>query len=128
MKFENGLDFHLAEFHALDTRALKRAVHRRSGVKPGFRRSPARFPEDFIFELNAEKFENLRSQSVILGLGKLGGDSLGSAPLDTRTLRLHVPTVISARSCCPRTFHIIGRDIPTRTRKILVKWRNPDDF
>jgi hypothetical protein len=57
------LDFHLAELYAVETRALKQAV----------RRNPDRFPADFMFELNAEETENLVSQNVIPGRGKLGG-------------------------------------------------------
>lgn len=57
------LDFHLAELYAVETRALKQAV----------RRNPARFPADFMFELNADKAHLLVSQNVIPGLGKLGG-------------------------------------------------------
>jgi hypothetical protein len=57
------LDFHLAELYAVETRALKQAV----------RRNPDRFPEDFMFELTAEEIQHLVSQTVIPGLGKLGG-------------------------------------------------------
>ena len=57
------LDFHLAELYAVETRALKQAV----------RRNPERFPPDFMFELKREEIENLVSQNVIPGLGKLGG-------------------------------------------------------
>ena len=57
------LDFHLAELYAVETRALKQAV----------RRNPDRFPADFMFELTAEEIQDLVSQTVIPGLGKLGG-------------------------------------------------------
>lgn len=57
------LDFHLAELYGVETRALKQAV----------RRNPERFPEDFMFELDPEEAGILVSQSVIPGLGKLGG-------------------------------------------------------
>jgi hypothetical protein len=59
------LDFHLAELYGVETRALKQAV----------RRNPERFPEDFMFELEPEEAGILVSQSVIPGLGKLGGAS-----------------------------------------------------
>jgi hypothetical protein len=59
------LDFHLAERYAVETRALKQALPRRSVAKPGVRRNPDRFPEDFMFELNTGEIENLRSQNVI---------------------------------------------------------------
>ena len=57
------LEFQLAELYAVETRALKQAV----------RRNASRFPVDFMFELTAEEIEHLVSQSVIPGLGKLGG-------------------------------------------------------
>lgn len=46
------LDRDLAELYGVDTKQLKRAV----------RRNEKRFPEDFMFELTKEEFENLRSQ------------------------------------------------------------------
>src|SRR2546422_4077719 len=49
------LDADLAELYGVETRALLQAV----------RRNPARFPEDFAFELSPEEFAALRSQSVM---------------------------------------------------------------
>ncbi|HCN78866.1 MAG TPA: DNA-binding protein [Verrucomicrobiales bacterium] len=57
------LDFDLAELYDVETRALKQAV----------RRNPERFPEDFLFELTDEEVEEMVSQNVIPGRGKLGG-------------------------------------------------------
>jgi hypothetical protein len=57
------LDFQLAELYQVETRALKQAV----------RRNIERFPEDFMFELRTDEMEDLVSQNVIPGLGKLGG-------------------------------------------------------
>jgi hypothetical protein len=48
------IDRDLAELYLLETRVLKQAV----------RRNMRRFPEDFMFEMNAEEFENWRSQNV----------------------------------------------------------------
>lgn len=48
------LDVHLAELYEVETKVLKQAV----------RRNMERFPEDFMFELTNEEFENLRSQFV----------------------------------------------------------------
>ena len=45
-------DFDLAEMYGIDTKTLKRAV----------RRNIERFPEDFMFELTMEEFQNLRTQ------------------------------------------------------------------
>jgi hypothetical protein len=53
------LDSDLAELYDVETRALKQAV----------RRNLDRFPEDFMFELNAEEFRNLRSQFVLSSWG-----------------------------------------------------------
>jgi ORF6N domain len=49
------LDADLAELYEVETRVLVQAVKRNSG----------RFPADFMFQLNAEEFTALRSQSVI---------------------------------------------------------------
>ena len=45
-------DFDLAEMYGVETKRLKHAV----------RRNIERFPEDFMFELTAEEFQNLRTQ------------------------------------------------------------------
>ena len=54
------LDFDLAELYSVETKQLKRQV----------RRNIDRFPEDFMFEINKEEFENLRSQ---IGTSSWGG-------------------------------------------------------
>ena len=46
------LDRDLAEFYGVETKQLKRAV----------RRNVERFPEDFMFELSDEEWQNLRYQ------------------------------------------------------------------
>ena len=46
--FKVMLDFDLAELYSVETKQLKRQV----------RRNMDRFPEDFMFELNKEEFEN----------------------------------------------------------------------
>ena len=46
------LDRDLAELYGVETKRLKEAV----------RRNISRFPEDFMFEMNAEEFENWRTQ------------------------------------------------------------------
>ena len=58
--FKVMLDFDLSEMYLVETKQLKRQV----------RRNIERFPEDFMFELNKEEFENLRSQ---IGASKWGG-------------------------------------------------------
>ena len=46
------LDFHLAELYEVETKALNLAV----------KRNGQRFPEDFMFSLTTEEWENLRFQ------------------------------------------------------------------
>jgi len=50
------LDFDLARLYEIETKRLKEAVRRNIG----------RFPEDFMFELSKEEYENLRSQIASL--------------------------------------------------------------
>lgn len=53
------LDFDLAERYQVSTKALKQAV----------KRNLQRFPEDFMFEMNSEEWEILRSQIVTSSWG-----------------------------------------------------------
>lgn len=53
------LDFDLAFLYQIDTKVLKQAV----------RRNIERFPEDFMFELTKEEFDNLRSQFATSSYG-----------------------------------------------------------
>ena len=53
------LSMHLAELYEVEPRALIQAVKRNAG----------RFPEDFMFQLSAEEFANLKSQFVISSWG-----------------------------------------------------------
>lgn len=48
------LDFHLAELYEVETRMLNQAI----------KRNPDRFPDDFMFQLTKEEWENLKSQFV----------------------------------------------------------------
>lgn len=48
------LDMDLAALYGVPTKALKQSV----------KRNPERFPQDFMFELTKEEFENLRSHIV----------------------------------------------------------------
>jgi hypothetical protein len=54
------LDFDLAPLYGVATKSLNRAV----------RRNIARFPDDFMFELSASEFADLRFQS---GTSRWGG-------------------------------------------------------
>jgi hypothetical protein len=54
------LDRELAALYQVEVKALNQAV----------KRNAARFPEDFMFQLTAEEFAALRSQSVTLDRGR----------------------------------------------------------
>ena len=56
------LDADLAQLYGVETRALVQAV----------KRNLTRFPGDFMFQLTAEEFADLRSQSVISSAGHGG--------------------------------------------------------
>src|SRR6187431_1127899 len=56
------LDRDLAILYGIETRVLKQAV----------RRNTSRFPEDFMFELTKEEFENWRSQFVTSKSDQIG--------------------------------------------------------
>lgn len=57
------LDADLAELYGVATRVLVQAV----------KRNPARFPEDFMFQLSLDEFAALRSQTVTSNTGGRGG-------------------------------------------------------
>lgn len=57
------LDADLAQLYGVETRVLVQAV----------KRNLARFPEDFMFQLSAEEWQALRSQSVISNAEGRGG-------------------------------------------------------
>jgi phage regulator Rha-like protein len=56
------LDRDLAELYDVETKYLKRQV----------KRNTDRFPDDFMFEMNKEEFENWRSQFVTSNAEKMG--------------------------------------------------------
>ncbi|MBN1493463.1 MAG: ORF6N domain-containing protein [Candidatus Omnitrophica bacterium] len=56
------LDRDLAELYGVETRILNQVV----------RRNRDRFPEDFMFQLNNDEFENWKSQFVISNSEKMG--------------------------------------------------------
>jgi len=53
------LSTHLAGLYGVEARALVQAV----------KRNPDRFPDDFMFQLSTEEFDNLKSQIVISSWG-----------------------------------------------------------
>jgi len=56
------VDSDLAELYGVSTSALNQQA----------KRNPERFPEDFAFQLTAEKYANLMSQNVMSSLGHGG--------------------------------------------------------
>jgi len=56
------LDRDLAQLYGVATKVLKQAV----------RRNTKRFPQDFMFELTKDEFENWRSQFVTSNRDKMG--------------------------------------------------------
>jgi hypothetical protein len=56
------IDRDLAELYGIETKVLKQAV----------KRNIKRFPEDFMFEMNAVEFKNWRSQIVTSNSDKMG--------------------------------------------------------
>ena len=60
------IDADLAQLYGVETRRLNEQV----------KRNKARFPEDFVFQLTQEEFDNLRSQSAISSAGHGGRRSL----------------------------------------------------
>ena len=56
------IDRDLAELYGVETKVLKQAV----------KRNAARFPIDFMFEMNKIEFENWRSQFVTSNSDKMG--------------------------------------------------------
>ena len=63
------LDRDLARLYGVETRVLNQAVHR----------NIERFPEDFMFQLTKEEFENLKSQIVISSEDEIYQEYLASA-------------------------------------------------
>ena len=57
------LDFDLAELYHVETRVLNQAV----------KRNIERFPQDFMFQLQVDEFENLKSQFVTSSFDQHGG-------------------------------------------------------
>lgn len=118
------LDFQLAGLYQVETRALKQAV----------RRNLERFPEDFMFELSSEEIEELVSQNVIPGFGKLGGAipmafteqgvSMLSSVLRSRSRR---NTTASFESFSTRSFNswLHHPRVPTRWASTRFPSRNP---
>ena len=77
------LSTHLSGLYGVEPRALVQAV----------RRNRDRFPDDFMFQLTGEEFQNLKSQIVISSWGGLRR-AAGRLDLVSGTIR-------SSRTCLP---------------------------
>jgi ORF6N domain len=64
------LDADLAQLYGVETRAVVQAV----------KRNTARFPVDFMFQLDADEWESLRSQTVISNAAGAGRGGRRTAP------------------------------------------------
>ncbi len=86
------LDSDLAELYEVATKALKQAV----------RRNLDSFPEDFMFELTPEEWENLRSQNVTSSHGGARYPPMAFSPALARVpaRRRHGPTARTRSDFC----------------------------
>jgi hypothetical protein len=100
------LDRDLATLYGIETRVLKQAV----------RRNIVRFPEDFMFELTKEEFENWRSQFATSNSDKMG---LRYAPMVfTEHGVLMLSSVLNSEKAIQTNIQIIR--IFTKIRQMLV--------
>jgi hypothetical protein len=100
------LDRDLAALYGIETRVLKQAV----------RRNFVRFPEDFMFELTKEEFENWRSQFATSNSDKMG---LRYAPMVfTEHGVLMLSSVLNSEKAIQTNIQIIR--IFTKIRQMLV--------
>jgi hypothetical protein len=111
------IDRDLANLYGIENRALKQAV----------KRNPARFPDDFMFELSDTEIESLVSQNVIPSKKYLGGArpyafteqgvaSLSSVLQSEKAIAINIQIM--------RAFVTMRRFIATNARKwISGRWR-----
>lgn len=116
------LDLHLAELGGVETRALKQDLPRRSTAKPGVRRNPDRFPDDFMFELPADEVSHLRSQTVIpsshggsrygnLDFTEQGDAMLSSVLRSTRAVEVNIAPIKTCPDIAPRRRNLSRRSL-----------------
>jgi len=111
------LDSDLADLYQVETKALNQAV----------KRNIERFPDDFMFQLNDEEFENLRSQIVTSSWG--GRRTLPYAFTEHGTLMLSAvlksKRAIDANILIVRTF-VKLREILALNQDIAEKLQQHD--
>ncbi len=97
------LDVDLAELYGVETKQLKRAV----------KRNTDRFPKDFMFELNDQEFENLRSQ---FGTSRWGGTRYAPMAFTEQGVAM-LSSVLNSERAVLVNIHIIR--VFTRMRELL---------
>ena len=98
------LDMDLAELYGVETKQLKRAVRRNSD----------RFPEDFMFELDKEELEILRSQ---IGTSSWGGVRYAPMAFTEQGVAM-LSSVLNSERAVQVNIHIIR--VFTRVREMLL--------
>jgi hypothetical protein len=98
------LDKDLAELYSVETKQLKRAV----------RRNADRFPDDFMFELSKEEFDNLRNQ---IGTSSWGGTRYAPMAFTEQGVAM-LSSVLNSDRAIKVNIQIVR--IFTRMRQILL--------
>lgn len=102
------MDFDLAEMYLVETKQLKRQV----------RRNMDRFPEDFMFEINKEEFENLRSQ---IGTPSWGGSRYLPMAFTEQGVAM-LSSVLSSRMAIEVNIQIIR--VFTKMREMILNHKD----
>lgn len=98
------LDKDLAELYNIETKQLKRSV----------RRNADRFPDDFMFELSKEEFDNLRSQ---IDTSSWGGTRYAPMAFTEQGVAM-LSSVLNSDIAIKVNIQIVG--IFTRMRQMLL--------
>lgn len=98
------IDRDLAEFYGVETKVLKQAV----------KRNIERFPEDFMFEMTKEEFENWRSQFVTSKSEMMG---LRYAPFCFTNIGVtQLSTVLKSKKAILINLQIMREIVDTRSK------------
>ena len=98
------LDMDMAELYGVETKQLKRAV----------RRNGSRFPEDFMFELNKQELDILRSQ---IGTSSWGGVRYAPMAFTEQGVAM-LSSILNSERAVQVNIHIIR--VFTRMREMLL--------
>ena len=107
------LDSDLAEIYGVETRTLNQAVNR----------NPHRFPEDFMFRLTKQEYQNLKSQNVISSWG--GRRNLPYAFTEHGTVML--ASVLNSVVAVEASIHVVRafvklREVLTTHKELALKF------